>query len=144
MTDRGQEPIQLRPGSYDERAADVQPAQTSSALRSGESRRRFNWGEHPLAEVGLGVTSLLALAGWLAAGILIFMLVDDRDGPEGMTGLAVAFSMPQVLVVAFGFTAVAAFIWHRYWGGRVSLVVSIMVALAAAVVPCAWVAVVFQ
>lgn len=74
------------------------------------------------------------MAGWLVAGALIFMLVND-SGPEGMTGLAVAYSMPPVLMTALGFSAVAAFIWHKCWGGRVSLVVGIMAALAAAVAP---------
>ncbi|GAA3784270.1 hypothetical protein GCM10022225_85140 [Plantactinospora mayteni] len=90
------------------------------------------------------MTSSLAVAGWLAAGTLIVMLVNDRSGPEAMTGLAVAFSMPPVLMTALGFSAAAAFIWHRYWGGSVSLVVSIMAALAAVVAPLIWIAVAIQ
>jgi hypothetical protein len=50
--------------------------------------------------------------------------------------------MPAVLVVAFEFAAMAAFTWHRFWGGRLSLVVGIVTAVAAAVVPCAWLALV--
>ena len=136
MTGRGQEPIHLRPGSYHERAGDVQPVPISSVPRSGEARRRFNWGEHPLAEAGLSATGWFAVLGWLAAGMLIFDLVDDRDGPaEGMTGFTVAFLMPWVLMAAFGFTAVAAFVWHKYWGGWVSLVVSTVAGFGFAVAP---------
>ncbi|MDT5027689.1 MAG: hypothetical protein QOE61_4115 [Micromonosporaceae bacterium] len=62
--------------------------------------------------------------------------------PEGMTGLALVRGMPAVLVVAFEFAAMAAFTWHRFWGGRLSLVVGIVTAVAAAVVPCAWLALV--
>ncbi|GIG93401.1 hypothetical protein [Plantactinospora endophytica] len=145
MTDEGLDPITLRSGSYEDRASDLQPAPMSLPKANGTpALRRSSRGEHPLAEAGLGVTSSLAVAGWLAAGTLIVMLVNDRSGPEAMTGLAVAFSMPPVLVTALGFSAAAVFIWHRYRGGRVSLVVSIMAALAAVVAPLIWIAVVIQ
>ena len=84
----------------------------------------------------MSATGWFAVLGWLAAGMLIFDLVDDRDGPaEGMTGFTVAFLMPWVLMAAFGFTAVAAFVWHKYWGGWVSLVVSTVAGFGFAVAP---------
>jgi hypothetical protein len=87
-----------------------------------------------------GLTGALAMAGWLVAALLIVMLFDARDAPEGTTGLAVAVLMPPVLALAFGFTSVAAAVWHRYGGGRVSLVVSIGSALAAVLGPAGWMA----
>jgi hypothetical protein len=40
------------------------------------------------------------------------MLLADRNGPENMTGLAVAIGMPPVLAAAFGFTVMASSVWH--------------------------------
>lgn len=105
-----------------------------------QRRRRFSWGAHPFAEVAFGVTASLAAASWLMAAMLVLMLVTDRNSPEGMTGLAVAGGMPPVLATAFGLTAMAVSVWHRYWGARVSLVVSIGAAVAAIVAPCIWMA----
>jgi hypothetical protein len=134
------EVIRARPPySLDEAAVDGQRQPTLSAeVGETERRRKVRWGERPFAEVCLGVVGSLAVAGWLAAGMLILIVVDDRNGPEGMTGLVFVFGMPVLLVVAFGFTAIAAFTWHRFWGGRFSLVVSIVTTASAAVVPCGW------
>jgi hypothetical protein len=116
--------------------------EAKAASRPIRLRRRFRWGEHPFAEVAFGVTGFLAAVSWLTAAVLVWMLVAARNGPENMTGLAVAVVMPPVLVAAFGFTAMASSVWHRYWGERISLVVSIGAALAAVLAPCIWMAVV--
>ncbi|HEX2772197.1 MAG TPA: hypothetical protein VHN18_07165, partial [Micromonosporaceae bacterium] len=89
-------------------------------------RRRFRLGEHPYAELAFGVIGFFAAASWLTAAMLVWMLLAARNAPtsENMTGLAVAVGMPPVLAAAFGFTAMASSVWHRYWGERISLVVS--------------------
>lgn len=112
------------------------------ASRPIRLRRRFRWGEQPYAEVAFGVIGFLAAGSWLTAVVLVWMVLADRNGPENMTGLAVAVVMPPVFVAAFGFTAMASSVWHRYRGERVSLVVSVAAALAAVLAPCLWIAVV--
>jgi hypothetical protein len=133
VTDRGRERPQLRAGAYDDRPTVAWPEsmETVAASRPSRLRRRFRLGEHPYAELVFGVIGFFAAASWITAALLVSMLLADRNGPENMTGLAVAVGMPPVLAAAFGFTATASSVWHRYWGDRVSLVVSIGAALGS-------------